>query len=121
MTYIKFLRKIGCYTQIEAEHISIRSLEIYFTNVFEILFDDGACLAKNDIYHEILKNVLLSVGLFYSNFGLKTAESGIKRHNLQIFCKLYMIIKYSFIANYFIFCRTYFIGNNLKQTISATI
>ena len=89
MTYIKFLRKIGCYTQIEAEHISIRSLEIYFTNVFEILFDDGTCLAKNDIYHEILKNVLLSVGLFYSNFGLKTAESGIKRHNLQIFCKLF--------------------------------
>ena len=71
MTYITFLRKIGCYTRIEAENISIRYLEIYFTNVFEILFDDGACLAKNDTYHEILKNVLLSVGLFYSNLGLK--------------------------------------------------
>ena len=77
MTYITFLRKIGCYTRIEAENISIRYLEIYFTNVFEILFDDGACLAKNDIYHEMLKNVLLPAGQFYSNFGLKTPESVI--------------------------------------------
>ena len=73
-----FLRKIvGCCTQIEAENISVRYLEIFFTNDFEILLDDGACLAKNDICHGMLKNVLLPVRQFYSNFGLKKAESVI--------------------------------------------
>ena len=47
---IIFLRKIvGCCTQIEAKNITVRYLEIFFKNEFEILFDDGACLAKNDI------------------------------------------------------------------------
>ena len=73
-----FLRKIvDCYTQIEAENISVRYSKIFFTNNFEILFNDGACLAKNDIYHGMLKNVLLPVGQFYSNFRLKTAGSVI--------------------------------------------
>ena len=58
-------------------NILLRYLAIFFIINFEILFDDGACLAKNDIYHEMLKNVLLPAGQFYSNFGLKTAESVI--------------------------------------------
>ena len=57
MTYIIFLREISCYTQIQAANISVRYLEIYFTNVFKIWFDNGACLTKNDIYHGMLKNV----------------------------------------------------------------
>ena len=70
------MRKIvGCCTQIEAENVSVRYLEIFLTNDFETLFNDGACLAKNDICHGMLKNVLSPVGQFYSNFGLKTAES----------------------------------------------
>ena len=56
MAYIIFLRKIVCYTKIQAENISVIHLEIYFTNVFKILFDDGACLTKNNIYHGMLKN-----------------------------------------------------------------
>ena len=58
-------------------NISVGYLEIFFTIDFEIFFDDGACLAKNYIYHGMLKDVLLPVGLFYYNFGLKTADSVI--------------------------------------------
>ena len=101
-------------TQTETENISVRYLEIFFTNDFEILFDDEAFLAKIDIYHEMLENVLLQVEQFYSNFGLKTAESVIYRFTSQIFCKLDTTMKFYIIANYFIFCRTYFIGSHLK-------
>ena len=69
------------------------------------------------ICHGMLKNVLLPVGQFYSNFGLKTAESAIQRPTSQIFCKFYTIMEFYFIGNYFIFCRTYFIGNNLIENM----
>ena len=73
------------------------------------------------IYHGMMKNVLLLVGQFYSNFGLKTSESVIQRPTSQIFCKFNTIMELYFIANYFIFCRTYFIGNNLITTVSLVL
>ena len=85
------------------------------------MFDDGAYFAKNDIYHGMLKNVLLPVGQLYSNFGLKTAESVIWRPTSQIFCKFYTVMEFYFIANYFIFCGTYFISNHLIETMSLAL
>ena len=78
------------------------------------MFDDGACFAKNDIFHGMLKNVLLPVGQLYSNLGLKTAESVIWRPTTTV-------MEFYFIANYFIFCRTYFISNHLIETMSLVL